>query len=617
MSKTQKLRPCKIPDLIRHLFLAWLCSTLLEYLYLPQSLQNISGTAGIAQMSLLRLLITTGVLTAGLLGLSLRYNLDLAERWSIAGVFMLLSVATLVNTFTWGLFGFCILIFAVLVVYAIWGRQQEQPANGTPQKAHWAFLIVIAVLAAFVFADLCVWGIHRILTLSSPCFDLGIFSQMFHYMKETGLPLTTVERSEGLMSHFKVHVSPVYYLMLPFYWLFPTPATLQVLQAAIVVSGVIPLWLIGKQRGLPGLPRTFLCALLLFSSAVMGGVSYDMHENCFLLPFILWLFYGIEKRNFSLSILFSLLTMTVKEDAPVYVAIAALYLIIRTAMDYDKSKRKELLIGTVMFALSLIWFFLATNYLATQGDGVMTYRYNTFIYDNSGSLFTVIKAIVLCPAKLLYECTKEENRLLYIMRVLVPLLCLPLLTRKYARYILLVPFLLINLMPTWKYQYDIYFQYNFGSSAFLLYAAAMNLADIRWEKPRLITAITAAAVSLGFFCGLIIPRVSYYTALYSDNQAYYQSIHQVLDTVPEDASVTAHSFYIVPFSQRDILYDVRYCTKEQMLSTEYIVLKRNSTADYQNTLLGVTGFENVDAMLIEKGYIQQQNYGNLIIYHKN
>lgn len=617
MSQTQKLRPCKISDLIRHLFLAWLCSALLEYLYLPQPLQDISGTAGIAQMSLLRLLITTGILTALLLGLSLRYNLDLAERWSIAGVFMLLSVAALVNTFTWGLFGFCILIFAVLVVYAIWGRQQEHPLTDTPKKSHWAFWVAVAVLAAFVFAVLCVWGIYRILTFSSPCFDFGIFSQMFHYMKETGLPLTTVERSEGLLSHFKVHISPVYYLMLPFYWLFPTPATLQILQAAIVVSGVIPLWLIGKQRGLSGLQCTLLCALLLFSSAVTGGVSYDMHENCFLLPFILWLFYAFDKRSFLLSLLFSLLTMTVKEDAPVYVAIAALYLIVRTAIDFDKSKRKELLIGTVMFALSLIWFFLATNYLATQGDGVMTYRYNSFIYDGSNSLLTVIKTIMLCPAKLLYECTKEEDRLLYIMQVLVPLLCLPLLTRKYARYLLLIPFLLINLMPTWKYQYNIYFQYNFGSSAFLLYAAALNLADIRLDKYRLITAITAAAVSLGFFCSLIIPNVSHYTALYSDNQTYYQSIHQVLDTIPEDASVTAYSFYIVPFSQRDILYDVRYCTKDQLLSTEYVVLRSSATADLQNPLLGVQGFENVDTMLKENGYTEQLKQGSLIIYHKN
>lgn len=42
----------------------------------------------------------------------------------------------------------------------------------------------------------------------SACYDFGIFSQMYEYMKETGLPLTTCERDE-LLSHFSVHFSPI------------------------------------------------------------------------------------------------------------------------------------------------------------------------------------------------------------------------------------------------------------------------------------------------------------------------------------------------------------------------------------------------------------------------
>ena len=74
-----------------------------------------------------------------------------------------------------------------------------------------------------------------------PTFDFGIFSQMFHQMRTTGLPVTTVER-DGPLSHFAVHVSPIYYLLLPFYCIYPKPVTLQVLQAAVLASAVIPLW---------------------------------------------------------------------------------------------------------------------------------------------------------------------------------------------------------------------------------------------------------------------------------------------------------------------------------------------------------------------------------------
>ena len=38
----------------------------------------------------------------------------------------------------------------------------------------------------------------------------------------TGLPDVSCER-DVLMSHFAVHISPIYYLLLPFYALFPSP----------------------------------------------------------------------------------------------------------------------------------------------------------------------------------------------------------------------------------------------------------------------------------------------------------------------------------------------------------------------------------------------------------
>lgn len=48
--------------------------------------------------------------------------------------------------------------------------------------------------------------------------------------------MTTCER-DRVLSHFAVHVSPIYYLFLPFYALFPLPVTLEVLQALLLASG--------------------------------------------------------------------------------------------------------------------------------------------------------------------------------------------------------------------------------------------------------------------------------------------------------------------------------------------------------------------------------------------
>lgn len=140
--------------------------------------------------------------------------------------------------------------------------------------------------------------------------------------------MTTCER-DRVLSHFAVHVSPIYYLFLPFYALFPSPVTLEVLQALLLASAVIPLWRIARRHGLSGVTAGLLCALLLLWPAYAGGTSYDVHENKFLTPLLLWLFDFLDRRCVWGVALFSVLTCMVKEDAPVYVAVIALWVILR------------------------------------------------------------------------------------------------------------------------------------------------------------------------------------------------------------------------------------------------------------------------------------------------
>lgn len=610
----KKLRAPAAADLIRHLLLAWLFSALLEYLFLPRAFRDISQLDGIAAMSMPRLLILTGVFTATLWALSSRFKIKLWERWAIAGVFAILAGFVLKNTYTIPFAVFCALILGIFLIYAIFGHspttQKIQPAK----KAHWIFPVIVALLALGLFAVVSIWTVYRVKIFWAPSFDFGLFAQMFHNMKETGLAMTTVERGK-MLSHFAVHVSPIYYLMLPFYCLFPVPETLQILQAAVLASAVIPMWLIGKQYGLGGLPRTLLCALLLLLPVTAGGASYDLHENCFLLPLVLWLLYAIGKESILLTGLFSVLTLAVKEDAAVYVAIAALYVILRCAVNRSNCNRKMLITGIGMLIASIVWFLLVTDYLTNHGDGVMTYRYDNFIYDGSGSLFAVIKAVLLCPMKLLYECVDKE-KLLYLAQTLIPLLALPLFTRKYERYLLLIPYILLNLMSDYQYQHDVMFQYNFGSSAFLLYLTAVNLADCKWKLPRLIALGAAVCVSLGFFTSLILPNVQDVVTNYQDNTAYYEGLSQALDAIPDDASVAAHHFYVTPLANREQLYDLHnYCSSDTILSCEYVVVKTNCTSSYYNS--DISNTKQLMAMLEANGYQIVNTYGSTAIYQKN
>lgn len=608
------LRP---KELIRWIFLGWLLAVFTEYMLLPESLQDLRGLTCLAQMNLARVLTVCGIVTLLLVIRSVFLKPNPAMRWAIPALFLALMLQALPASYTPAFLAACLLVLAVLTVYALRGWNGRPEPVVMPQPTQPVYLWVTGILTVGFFLLISLWTAGRVAVIGTSTYDFGLFAQMFHNMNETGLPMTTLERDTWL-SHFDVHVSPIYYLMLPIYNLLPHPITLQVLQAAVMASAVISLWKLAGRYGLNDGLRTALCAVLLLYPAFGCGASYDLHENCFLTPLLLWLLYGITVGSTPITAISALLTLMVKEDAAVYVAVVALWLLVRTLLRWKSAERKNLITAALLLIGSLLWFFLATNHLATNGDGVMTYRYDNFMYNNSGSLITVIFAVIMNPMKAIYECVDPE-KLEYIAMTLLPLLGLPLLTRRYERYILLIPYILINLMSDYQYQHSIWFQYNFGSLALLFYLTAVNLADLKVEWHRSLPLAMALIICASSFHKSAYPRIEYYGKTAIVNYDYYQYIRDTLDLIPEDASVTATGYYTTHLSDREIIYDMRYTTREHLLETDYIVMNTVSRKEYDKYATGGkdNGLENLIAILERNGYVPfAEIEGLLVIYRK-
>lgn len=603
--------------MMRRIVLSWLLAVTIAYIMLPGNLRDMRTLDGLAKTSFVGVIGITCAIAVMLTAISFFAKTQVAERWGIVITFAVLAIMACCASATWAFLLVCLLVLIILMLFGIYGWDKTPEPAAVPKKAHKVYVWITVGFSVLFFLFVSVWTAGRVYSFCSPTYDFGIFSQMFYHMKESGLPMTTVER-DGMLSHFAVHVSPIYYILLPFYWLAPTPVTLQVLQAGVITSAVIPLWKIGKHHGLTGVQRMLICAVLLLYPAYSGGTSYDIHENCFLTPLILWLFYGIDKKNTAITAIAAVLTLTVKEDAAVYVAVAALWLIVKTVVRFKKPDIKNLITGIAMLAVSIGWFFLVTGYLENSGDGVMTYRYRNFMYDGSSSLITVIKAVILNPMKAVYECVDAE-KLKFIAMTLVPLLGIPLLTRRYERYLLLIPYILVNLMSDYQYQHDIFFQYTFGANAFLVYLTVVNLADLKINWHRTCAIIATVAVSAACFATVVVPKATYYPERAVRYYNYYEKIRNTLDTIPDDASVTATTFYTTHLSQREILYDVRYCSTEHLLETEYVVLSLSGNSDYKKYATGGenNGLDNLIALLEENGYTEYTKLNSvLVIYHR-
>lgn len=394
----------------------------------------------------------------------------------------------------------------------------------------------------------------RYFNYQTPAYDFGIFAQMFYSMKETGLPNTTVER-DMLLSHFAVHISPAYYLLLPVYFLFPTPAILQVLQAGVLASGVIPLYLLCRHYGLSY--KITACAGVAYCAypALIGGCFYDIHENMFLTPLLLWLFYCYEKKKTPCIFLFAVLTLMVKEDAAIYVACFGLYAAV---------SRKDWKRGAGLFFLAVAYFCAAVALLNSFGQGAMVNRYQNYMADQRLGLASVVLTLLQDPALVLSESFTAE-KLVFLLLMLAPLGFLPLLNKKPSQLLLLIPFLVISLMSNYPYQHSLDFQYVFGVIAFFFYLMILNLAQLTPDTRRRLAAFSAVGCLL-----LSVSQMSKHTGILETYFTQFENnrtISACLSTIPPEASVEASTCFVANLSQRREIYRLK--SKNH---AEYIVI---------------------------------------------
>ena len=437
-------------------------------------------------------------------------------------------------------------LWAALLAYAL----EKRGGRSLRISVRGAVLCVAGVAAAFAVV-VGVTGALRYLTFRTPNFDFGIFSQLFEGMKRRGLPVTTCERDRPL-SHFAVHLSPILYLLLPVYWLFPSPVTLQAAQAVVLASAAAPMALLCRRIGLSPAKTALLTSVALLHPAVVCGVNYDFHENCFLLPLLLWLFYCFEKGKLLPAFLCAALVLAVKEDAAVYLAFFALFVLL------DKKRYAP---GLGLLALSLAWFLAALKFLTVYGEGVMTTRYGNYIAAEGG-LWEAVQNALRDPAFTLTQLFAEEDggragKLLYALQLFVPLGMLPFGAKRPSRLLLLLPAVLVNFMTVYVYQYDIGFQYSFGSAAFLLYLSAINCAEMK-PAPARLTASVAAVACLLFAVQNTLPRAAEYLRYYAAHRTDFAVMEDYLASLPEDASVACSTWLVAHLADRETLYEAYY-----------------------------------------------------------
>lgn len=518
----------------------------------------------------------------------------------IIGVFFFAN-AVMYRTNTFYMAVGLILVSVVFLGYILGKINLSRTEKINPWFIGIPVLLVTVVVATFAITT--VVDHHRIFGTS--CFDFGIFAQMFHSMKENFTAVTTCERG-SLMSHFKIHASFIYYALLPIYAIFPHEETLLVSQVILALAGIVPTFLIAKNHNYKGVSLFFVCTIYTFCAGIIAPCYYDFHENCFLPTLLMWLLYAVDKKNYVLFYIMGALTCIVKEDAPLYVMCIALFF-------FFNEKKLSRINGLILTAISGVYFVLITNWLKEHGDGKFfaATRFGNLTIDPDAGFGEVVRNVLADPGYLINLLVKEET-IMFFLQMMLPLLFVPLLTKKIHRFLLIIPFVIMNLVIGSGYSYaaNIGYQYTFGPECLLIYMFIINCEDFSAEFKRKVPVLATAASLITVVC-VCSGNISYHEN-YKENKAVYSEMEDCLDSIPEDASVGVNTWYLPHVADRAEVYsfdghdalDVNQTSidSEKCLKYDYLVI---SPMDEYYTLLtsqleqlGFTLYNSVDGRIV-------------------
>ncbi len=221
----------------------------------------------------------------------------------------------------------------------------------------------------------------------------------------------------------------------------------------------------------------------------------------------------------------------------------------------------------------------------------MTSRFSNYMTNKEDGLMAIFETLFKNPTFLISQIFVKE-KLEFVLWMFLPVIFIPFKTKRYTDFILLIPMLLINLMSNWPYQYDIYFQYSYGSMALIFFLTIKNIKNI--------TNINAKKIGIVMLSTAMILGVSsmsvklYYIDNYKEKKEEFVAIKEILNTVPENVSVESSSYYLPHLANREVIYTFR-----DDFEADYLVYDLRSTKNREELMVEIknninNGYKQVD-----------------------
>lgn len=440
-------------------------------------------------------------------------------------------------------------------------RSTPGPAVRTWLASHWADLVLWLLIAAYI-AYFGALTVQKHLAFQTTAYDLGNVDQAVWNTRH-GRPLA-MTNIEGLSNRLGTHVEPILLPISLLYFVWSDPRALLLLQTVVIALGAWPVYQIAR-RALSTAPHasplaqrllslTFSVAYLLYPALQSANV-FDFHALSLAPTFFLFAFYFLETERWAGFAVFSLLTLSCKEDMPLLVAMLGLY-----ALLARRGGGRRRWLGVATLAVSLAWFLVAVGWIMphfdTQGVSPLAGRYT---YLGDGPLEMAV-SLVTRPG-LVVEHLVEAGAPAYLRDMLLPAAFLSLLAPQVL--LLAVPTLAINLLSTDGFMHQLErFHYGAPLAAVVVISAATGAGWLLRHSRggRLARTLPLLLAGLVLACTLLYHRSHGDTPLATDARGGWPTatVHDRLgeamaQSIPTSASLAALPYLNPHGSQRQQL----------------------------------------------------------------
>ncbi len=264
-----------------------------------------------------------------------------------------------------------------------------------------------ALLLAIVFFSLVLAiSLNRYFSFYTS-YDHGLFNQLFwnnlhgHWFQSSLTSANSVASLEDGVTptvafiHLGQHFVLDFVLWLPFYAMFPHPATMVVLQVGLMTAGGLVLYSLAQQR-LSQQLSVWITASYYSAIAVVGSTIANFYEHCQIPLFAFGTLLALEKKNWVWFWICALLVLGVREEIGIVLFGIGAYLIV---------SRRHPWIGLGVCVLSFSYVAFVTNIVMPQfsPDNSRLYlatRFRQFVDTDHPSTLQVLWGMLTHPIEL-------------------------------------------------------------------------------------------------------------------------------------------------------------------------------------------------------------------------